>query len=352
MNILHIEDEPWDSGIAHYAVTLAAAQAAQGHRVRFWGATGSPVLVQAAEAGLQTRGYPRGLRRCGAILSLRREAAEFSPKIVNAHTGSAHLLALTTAPPSAAVVRTRADARGARATFLTRAIASRTAMFIAANSNLKSSLESAFPASRVRLIPQGIAAPVDVSPLPNETILGMIARLDPVKGHSLLLDAVVRLRPRIPGLRLRLAGEGRLRCELLSQLRKQHLEDVVDLAGRVSDKWDFFSGCRIGIIASTRSEAVSRAALEWMAAGRPIIATRVGGLLDIVEDGVTGLLVAPGDDSALAAAIHSLWVVPERAAVMGRSARKRWHDKFSLDPFYQTTQGAYEEAINPFPRRR
>jgi glycosyltransferase involved in cell wall biosynthesis len=87
-----------------------------------------------------------------------------------------------------------------------------------------------------------------------------------------------------------------------------------------------------------------------MAAGRPLVASRVGGLPDLVEDGVTGLLVAPGDPDALAAAVRSLLENPERAELMGRAARERWEEHYSLAPFYQKTRKVYEEAIEHLPR--
>ncbi|MFI5351227.1 MAG: glycosyltransferase family 4 protein, partial [Elusimicrobiota bacterium] len=179
MNIVHIEDEPWDSGIAHYALTLAAEQARRGHRVAVWGDQFSPVLKQAAEFGLPTRGWESGPLGWLEIPSLRRELAAFAPDIVNAHTGSAHALALLLAPKVAAIVRTRGDARPPRSNLLTRLTASRTKTLIAANAVLKTQLEAAFPGTPVRLIPQGIEGPPGVSPMPGPPSVGIIARMDP-----------------------------------------------------------------------------------------------------------------------------------------------------------------------------
>ena len=159
MNILHIEDEPWDSGIAHYAVSLAAAQAARGHRVRVWGLDGSPVLASAAGHGLEIRGLSSGAARLLDIGHLRAEAASFQPQIVNAHTGAAQFLALLTSPPPSAIVRTRGDARPVSSNFFTRLSASRISIFIAANAGLQASLQSAFPSARVLCVHQGIPGP-------------------------------------------------------------------------------------------------------------------------------------------------------------------------------------------------
>jgi glycosyltransferase involved in cell wall biosynthesis len=350
MNIVHIEDEPWDSGIAHYAVTLAAEQARRGNRVAVWGRKWSPVLKQAAELGLPTRDWEPGPLGWLELPALRRELAAFAPQIVNAHTGSAHVLALLLAPKGAAVVRTRGDARPPRSNALARLAASRTAALIAANSVLKIQLEDAFPGTPVRAIPQGIEGPDDSAPMPGMPFVGMIARMDPVKGHAVLLDAAQILKPRVPGLKILCAGEGPELKRLSWRLQPQGLDGVVQFLGRVPDRWTFLSGCRIGVAASLGSEAVSRAALEWMAAARPLIATKVGGLPDLLEDGVTGLLIPPGDAGALAEAVKALLDDPARAEAMGRAARARWEEHYSLAPFFQRTQAVYDEAIHVISR--
>jgi glycosyltransferase involved in cell wall biosynthesis len=352
MNIVHLEDEPWDSGIAHYALTLAAEQARRGHRVAFWGVTGSPVLKTATALGLPVHNWTAGHEGWLEIPALRRELAELQPSVVNAHTGSTHALALLIAPRDAAVVRTRGDARPVHATTLTRWAAGRTHGFIAANSTIQAQLRAAFPESEASLVSQGIEGPAAVSSLPAAPHIGIIARLDPVKGHETLLDSALALKLRYTGLQVLCAGEGQLAKRLAWQLPARGLDGVVKFLGRVPDRWPFLADCLIGVVASTGSEAVSRAALEWMAAGRPLVATRVGGIPDLVVDGTTGILVPPGDADALTAALKSLLDAPARAAEMGRAGRARWQAYFSPAPFYESTQRAYEAAINALSRRR
>lgn len=345
MKIVHFEDEPWDSGLAHYALTLAAAQKARGHEVAFWGLRDSPLLVRAKELGLATRGWLRGPRGLAQVPLLRRELAALAPAVVNAHTGSAQTRALALAPRRAAVVRTRGDARPARGTPLTRAAARRTTAFIAANSAIAADLRRLFPRAIVRLVPQGVDGPDAPAPLPTEPTLGMIARMDPVKGHRVLLAAARALRPRFRGLTVVCAGDGALLPELRMEAKGE-----VEFPGRVPDASAFAASCRIGVVASTGSEAVSRAALEWMAAGRPLVATRVGGIPDLVEDGVTGILVPPSDPDALAEAAAALLSEPARAAAMGAAGRERWRKLFSPEPFVRETLKVYDEAIHSLPR--
>ena len=116
------------------------------------------------------------------------------------------------------------------------------------------------------------------------------------------------------------------------------------LLGYVPDALRFISDCRIGVVASRGSEAVSRAALEWMSLGRPVVATRVGCLPELVEDGATGLLVPPGEPAALAAALASLLEDPAFAQRLGRAGRGRFERLFTLKHFAQRTEALYQEV--------
>lgn len=185
--------------------------------------------------------------------------------------------------------------------------------------------------------------------LPAQPTVGMIARFDKVKGHEIFIDAVVRLKAKVRGLRARCAGEGLLLERLRWQLKPAGLEGVVEFLGRVADKWAFMSACRVGVVSSVGSEAISRAVLEWMAMGRPVIASNVGGISDLIDDGVTGLLVPPGDPAALAEALCALLLDPQKAQAYGRNARARWEKEFGLNTFYEETQRVYDEAAAHIP---
>lgn len=345
--VVHLEDEPWDSGLAHYAVTLAAEQARRGWDVEFWGRIGAAPLEAAAAAGVSVRAFHGAPHAWLRLPFLRRLVRERGVEVLNAHTGSAHVLALALAAGSRiAVVRTRGDVRAPKSGPLARALARRTAAFIGANTELAAALRAAYPGRTVHLVPQGLPGPDAPAPLPAAPAVGLLGRFDPVKGHDVLLDAATALKARWPALTVTCAGEGRLRERLRWQLQPLGLDGIVALPGFVADKWGFLASCRVGVVASVGSEAVSRAALEWMAAGRPLVASRVGGLPDLVEDGVTGLLVAPGDASALAAALDSLLKDPARAQALGRAGRERWRRLFSPEPFFTTTALAYDEALH------
>lgn len=336
--------------MAHYAVTLAAEQVKRGHQVALWGREGSPVLAFAKEKGVSTRGVAAGVAGLLEWPALRKEAAAFAPRVINAHTGSAHTLALMLAERRPfAVVRTRGDARPPKANPLTEFVAKRTSVFIGANRALGTALKSAFPEAKVAVVPQGIEAPGESTALPGAPVVGMIARFDPVKGHEVLLDAAAKLKGSVPGLRVRCAGDGKLLERLKWQLKPDGLDGVVGFEGRTADKWLFLAQCRVGVVPSLGSEAVSRAALEWMASGRPVVASKVGGLPELVEDGVTGLVVPPGDAGALAAALKTLLDDPAKAEKMGKAGRARFKRLFGLETFYENTQTVYDEATRHLP---
>lgn len=347
LSVVHLEDEPWDSGMAHYALTLAVEQKRHGWTVEFWGLEGAPPLRDAAAAGLACRGFTSTAALWRRVGTLRRVVRERRVRVINAHTGSSHAFALALAAGSdIRVVRTRADARPARGGPLARWAAGRTHAFIGPNRAQARALYAAFPGRRVRLVAQGVPGPSAPPPLPSAPVLGLLGRLEPVKGHDVMLDAASLLKPRVPGLKVVCAGEGKLRDRLRWQLKPVGLEGVVEFPGFVPDKWGFIASCRAGVVASTGSEAVSRACLEWMAAGRPVVASAVGGIPDMVEHGVTGVLVEPGDAKGLAAGVEWVLKDPARAAQLGAAARARWNAFFSPDPFFAATAAVYHEALH------
>ncbi len=336
--------------MAHYATTLAVEQARRGHRVEFWGRADSPVLLEARNLGLTVRGWPGGSAGPFSWSAQRRRAGEFSPRIINAHTGTTHTTALVLAAKRAyAVVRTRGDARLPQAGALTRFVSSRTNAFIAVNGALETALKTSFPNAIVRRVAPGIDAPAQTPLLPIAPVVGMIARFDKVKGHEILINAIARLKSKIPDLRVRCAGKGSLIEIMRGRLKRAGLESAIEFPGYVADKWRFMAEARVGVVPSLGSEAVSRAALEWMTLGRPVIASRVGGLPDLIADGVTGLLVPPGDSQALADALSTLLLDPALAAALGRAGRARWREKFGLNTFYEATQRVYDEATTHLP---
>lgn len=340
MKILQLHDEPWDSGIAHYALTLAQELSRRGHRVFFWAAAGSFALRKAEETGLEALGISRPWLR---LPGLRRRVRDLGIEVINAHTGSSHSLAAALAwGRRSAVVRTRAEARPPASHPLARLLARRTQAFIAPNTSIRGQLRDAFPSVRVELVLPGIPAP-ELSPLPDSPVVGILGRLDPVKGHEDMLEAARLLRRRFPEARFLAAGDGR--PERLARLQGLAHGGGMEFLGYVEDAPAFIARCRIGVVASVSSEAVSRAALEWMSLGRPLVATSVGGLPDLLAEGETGFLVPPANPRQLSQALERLLSSPDLARAMGRKARERFEGLFGLERLAAQTEELYAEAL-------
>lgn len=238
-------------------------------------------------------------------------------------------------------MRTCADARPPKTHALARALARRTSAYVCANTVLEAHVRAAFPGARVELIPQGAAAPMDPPPpAPASPAAGLLGRLDPVKGHADLLEAAALLRGRGLRLPLRFAGDGKLKASLVGAAARLAPGEA-EFLGRVEDPAAFIASCSVGCVPSTGSEAVSRAALEWMACARPVVAARVGGLPDLVVNHETGLLVPPGSPAALADALESLVRDEGLAARMGQAGRRRWEKLYSPEAFASRTEALY-----------
>src|SRR5262249_24656144 len=132
-----------------------------------------------------------------------------------------------------------------------------------------------------------------------------VGRLHPQKGHGVLLDAMGRTAARGASLSLVIAGEGTLRPVLEEGIRRLGLDGSVRLAGRRGDVRELLRAADVFVFPSLY-EAVGIALLEAMASGLPVVASRTGGIPEVVEDGASGRLVPPGDAEALAEALAAL----------------------------------------------
>jgi glycosyltransferase involved in cell wall biosynthesis len=188
--------------------------------------------------------------------------------------------------------------------------------------------------------------PVNRKPPGAPRLVGAVANLRAVKGLELLIDAARRLLPTHPELRFRVAGEGEHRPELEHLVRVHGLADRFDLSGRVADIPAFLSELDVAVLCS-RAEGLPNAVLEYMAAARPIVATEVGAVTDLLTDGVHGLLVPPGDGAALAAAIARVLQAPELARSLGEAARERVMRHYSRQAMVRRFEDFYLEMMRP-----
>jgi glycosyltransferase involved in cell wall biosynthesis len=158
--------------------------------------------------------------------------------------------------------------------------------------------------------------------------VGMVANLRPVKDPETFLRAAAQVAGTHPEVHFSIAGEGQLRPALEQLARELRVEERFHLPGPVADVPHFLAALDLAVLCST-SEGMSNAILEYMAAGRPIVATAVGANSQLIENRGTGLLVPPGDPAQLARAISELLDDPDRAALLGAAARRRCQEHYS-----------------------
>jgi glycogen synthase len=173
--------------------------------------------------------------------------------------------------------------------------------------------------------------PVLPEPLPVESPrLLCLCRLSRQKGIDLVLKALASITDRLPKVRLIIAGDGPERPQLERQAAGLGVEDKVDFVGWVSPaKVPALINTATAVLMPSRTEGLPSVALQAAMMARPLVATPVGGLSEVVVDRQTGLLVAPEDPTGLAEAIVHLLEHPETAAQMGQAARRRVQEVFS-----------------------
>jgi glycosyltransferase involved in cell wall biosynthesis len=163
----------------------------------------------------------------------------------------------------------------------------------------------------------------------GDCAVGVVGHLSPVKGQADLIEAAARLGPEREGVRLFVIGDGPLRARLEARTAALGLSGRVVFTGVRGDVARLLAMLDVVVVPS-HTEGMSNALLEAMAMARPVVATAVDGNLDVVRDGVTGLLVPPRDPAALATAILRLVDGPEYARAMGNAARACIEQSFTV----------------------
>jgi sugar transferase (PEP-CTERM/EpsH1 system associated) len=178
--------------------------------------------------------------------------------------------------------------------------------------------------------------------LPRGTrIVGTVGRLVPVKDQATLVDAVAELGRNGVAVTLAIAGDGPERARLEARAVERGVD--LRLLGYRPDVEQVLAALDVFVLSST-SEGLSNTILEAMAAGRPVVATRVGGAEEMIADGVTGILVPASDSGALAAALRRVLTAADGGAAMGAAARQRVETEFALAGMMQRYERMYAEA--------
>jgi glycosyltransferase involved in cell wall biosynthesis len=210
------------------------------------------------------------------------------------------------------------------------------------------------PEQAIRVVPNGIPplpkpSGADLRAelgIPGEAqVFGAVAVLREQKRLDVLIDALRVLVERLPDPHLVIAGDDAgigNRARLEQVIAERRLGDRVHLIGRRSDVADVLAALDVACLSSDY-EGMPLSVMEYMAAGKPIVATRVGGIPEIVDDGVEALLVARRDPGALADAIERLLIDPALATSLGEAAKARQRRELSLDALVDRVESLYEE---------
>lgn len=187
----------------------------------------------------------------------------------------------------------------------------------------------------------------DALGVPEErTLIGYVGRLEPVKGPRHFIDAAREVARLSPDARFVVIGDGSQRDALKQQAST--LGERIQFLGMRQDIPNLMAALDILAVPSV-NEGMGRVLLEAGAAATPVVASRVGGIPDIVDDGETGLLVPPRDAAALAQALLELASQPERRRLMGDTARAKVVPHYSLENMVRQIEALYEELLDENP---
>lgn len=277
---------------------------------------------------------------CYDLSQFKSVLREFQPQLIHAHfarqaTATARELAAQLELPFTFTAHRYDIYDKAPSDFATRAAAA-AALITVSDANARY-IESTFgvPFSQIQIIPCGVDterfAPSELPDSDLPPLILCVARLKPVKNQELLLRACARLKSVGIGFRCVLVGDGPTRDSLLFEVAQLGLDSCVELAGPAdqSEVLRWLQQATVCVL-SSHSEGMPVCLMEAAACGLPAVATAVSGVPELIEDGVTGFVVPPGDEAALAMALAQVISDRDLAVRMGKAARLRALEKFSI----------------------
>jgi glycosyltransferase involved in cell wall biosynthesis len=365
LTVLHLVANRWWTGSAEPVIRLLTGLRGRGHHVLLGLIAGDRFEQKARQAGLEplpglsleVRGNPihavADFRRVRAIV--RAEGVD----VIHVHHSHDHWLGwLARARGPAALVRTFHNARAVRLDRPSVALYRGTEALITVSREVEERARVAgIPPHRLARVDgvvdlgrfetgDGGAAIRKEFDLGDAPVLGCVARLAPRRGHDLLIRGFRLLLADHPGARLLLVGKGEARAQLEALVGELGLTREVLFTGyRDVDLPGVLQALDGFALMGAGSDESCRAALEAMAAGRPVVGRRVGALPETVVHGVTGLLVDDDRPESVASALRALIAEPERAVAMGQAGRERARALYGSDAHAARVEAVYEAAL-------
>lgn len=367
MNITHVVENLNRGGLERMVIDLAATQQRQGHHCQVLCLFESGAL----EHELARQGIP--VHACGkrrgvdprALIRLRRALTGHATDVLHTHNAVAHYHAVWASRGLSLrrVLNTRhgmgANQRSGRREWLYRRALVHTDVVATVCEAARDDAvrRGIVPPAKTRVVPNGIRVerfePASTEHrlrvrqalglAPQTRLIGSVGRLNWAKDQASLIRAFSAVRRQIVDARLVLIGDGELRVELEQCAAAEGVGDQVRFLGDRSDVRDLLPGLDLFALSSL-SEGYSVALLEACASALPIVATAVGGNGEIVRDGATGRLVAPGDPAALAAAMTALLNEPMLAQALAARARAWVEVEGSLEGMAARYEALYRDV--------
>jgi glycosyltransferase involved in cell wall biosynthesis len=290
-----------------------------------------------------------------------RAARAFDPQLVVSRSVNAqvvgHVLASRLRVPHVTVEHAPVECAGAELPLrgyqrvLVRLVARSVSSVVAVSQTQIPALRSlGFAEGRIRVIPNGVAPSGTTAPPRAELglksgdfVAVLAAALRPQKQVSLFVRAVTRAAADEPRIRGLVAGTG-VEQQLVEQ-EAARTNGAVRLLGRRSDVPALLEAADV-VCLSSASEGAPLVLIEAMAAGRPVVATRVGGVPDLVGDGVNGVLVPAGDEQAFSSALVALARDPERARRLGEMGHTRFRERFTLERMVAAYDELFDDVLS------
>ncbi|MBP7216045.1 MAG: lipopolysaccharide heptosyltransferase II [Candidatus Omnitrophica bacterium] len=212
------------------------------------------------------------------------------------------------------------------------------------------------PHERIVLIPRSVdlvkfpfIAPLDRRN--KEFNIGIIGRITPIKGHLYFIKAMAKVAKVIPHIKIWVVGDAPASKELYKEqvqilTKRLGLWNATEFVGVRKDIPGILADLHVLVLATTSHEAFGRVIIEAQARGVPVVATRVGGVVDIIEDGRNGLLVPPADPQAMAEAVLRLYHDPALRTSLATHALAKVKEEYSIEVMAERTLAVYKEAIS------
>jgi glycosyltransferase involved in cell wall biosynthesis len=361
--VLHLVANRWWTGSADPVIQLVRGLGARGHRPLLALIPGGRFEDKAREAGLtpvagvslEARFAPAGLAR--DVLALRRLVRRERVDVIHCHHSHDHWLGALCRGETA-LVRTFHNARAVGRRWPARALYRRTHAVVAVSEDVAARCREVGIAPDAIHRAHGVvdigrfAAADGAEAIRKELgvgsgpVVGSVARLAANRGHELLIAGFARLLDERPDARLLLIGKGERRDALEALVRERGLTGQVLFAGyRDADLPAVVASLDVFALMGAGSDESCRAALEAMAAGRPVVARAVGALSETVVHGETGLIVEDQRPESVAHALGALLADPERARAMGAAGQRRAADRFSPARHAERMEAIYREAL-------